>query len=383
MKIVHTLLRYPPATGGVEQYTHDLVEKLRARGEDVRVETTFLKTHHPPTLLPAPVDDPPHVHRHAAHSFDAIGYPIPEGLKEELGTLPMDILHAHGFWYAPADISARIAHKRRVPFVLNPYYYNTGNRRTMKWQLYRILYGRSTIAAADAVVVISPFEHELLKEDRFLLPRVELIPPGIDPNEFNASQENPFPRWGVKSSHILLFAGRIAQSKGVDLIIRALPIIRRQIPDAHLVLIGEDFGFRESCEELAKMFQVTDAITWAGTVSRADLLGAYRHASVFVFPSRYEAFGIVALEAAASGCPVVATRTSALPYVVQDEKTGVLFAPEQIEELGQKTLALLQHPERARVLGEQGRTRAAQEFSWDRSITKLYRLYEDLLRRQS
>lgn len=380
MKIVHTLLRYPPSSGGVEEYTHELVERLRSLGEEVRVETTNLRTHHPPSLLDPLPADPPYVHRHEAQTFDAVSYPIPKGLKEELEELPMDILHAHGFWYAPADIAARVAQKRKIRFVLNPYYFNEDNRRTMKWQLYRILYGRATVAAADAVIVISPFERDQLKKDRFILPRVELISPGIDADMFHHPLPNPFERWGLKEKDVLLFAGRIAKSKGLDLLLRALPSVRRSAPNTHLVVIGEDFGFRKECNAIAEKLGVGDMITWTGKVSRRELMSAYQHARVFVFPSRFEAFGIVLLEAGASACPVVATRGSAIPYVVRDKTTGLLFTPEDVDDLAQKILAVLQDRALAKRLGSRAQERAKKEFSWEKSIHKLHTLYEELLR---
>ncbi len=383
MKIVHTLLRYPPATGGVEEYTRELVERLRGYGEDVTVETTTLKTHHPPSVLPPVTTDPPYVHRHAAQTFDAIGYPIPQGLREELSSLPMDILHAHAFWYAPADIAARVAKKRGIPFVLNPYYANTGNRRTVKWQLYRILYGRATVAAADAIVVISPFEHALLKSDRFLLPRVELIPPGVDQKELDALALNPFPAWNVPAGDVLLFVGRIAQSKGLDLLIRAFAAVRGERDATRLVVIGEDFGYQQECALLAEKLGVSEAITWTGRASRRELLGAYRHAALFAFPSRYEAFGIVALEASAMGCPVVATRATAIPFVVKDGVTGLLFTPEDVGDLTKQILTLLRDHELAVRLGREGFWRARREFAWEKSVGKLHALYEDLLKRKN
>jgi len=382
MKIVHTLLRYPPASGGVEDYTKELVERLRNEGDDVLVETTNLKIHHPPVVLdPTPID-PPYIHRHSARTFDSVGYPIPENLKDELSTMEMDILHAHAFWYAPADIAARVAQKRNIPFVLNPYYYNTDNRRSMKWQLYRILYGKSTVAAADAIVVISPFEHEMLKKDGFMLERVELIPPGIDTEVFEKKYSNPFPTWGVKEKNILLFAGRIAKAKGVDLLIDSFVKIFKKHPDTRLVIIGEDFGFKKTCQEQAKKLGIENNITWTGKSSREELIGAYQNASVFVFPSRFEAFGIVLLEAGASGCPIVATNGSAIPYIVKPEKTGLLFKPEDSAELAQKVEYLLTNPNFAKELAEKARCRAHTEFAWSQSVAKLRQLYEDLLKKK-
>lgn len=382
MKIVHTLLRYPPATGGVEDYTKELVERLRAEGEDVSVETTNLKMHHPPTLLDPPPIDPPYIHRHDAHTFDSVGYPIPINLKEDLQTMEMDILHAHAFWYAPADIAARVAKKRNIPFVLNTYYYNTDNRRSMKWQLYRILYGKATVAAADAVVVISPYEHEMLKKDGFMLDRVELIPPGIEAETFSTKKNNPFPAWNVTAKNILLFAGRIAKAKGVDLLISALPQVMKQVPDTHLVIIGEDFGFRKQCEEQAKALGLEKFITWTGKTTRDQLIGAYQNASTFVFPSRFEAFGIVLLEAGAAGCPIVATNGSAIPYIVRNEKTGLLFEPENVADLASKTITILSNGIVAKEMAETARLRAHTEFAWDQSVAKLRKLYADLLKQK-
>ena len=380
MKIVHTLLRYPPATGGVEEYTKEIVERLRARGEDIRVETTNLKMHHPPTFLDPPPIDPPYVHRHTAKTFDSVGYPIPEYLKDELQEMAMDLIHAHAFWYAPADIAARVAKSRHIPFVLNTYYYNTDNRRTMKWQLYRILYGRSTVAAADAVVVISPYEESLLKKDNFIMQRTELIPPGIDTQEFEKTFANPFPKWKIDSPNILLFAGRIAHAKGVDTLIDAFAKIIKVKNDCHLVIIGEDFGYKNKCEKRIKELGIEKFITWTGKVNRDELLGAYQNAKAFLFPSRFEAFGIVLLEAAACGCPAIATNATAIPYVVKDGKTGLLFEPENAEDLAKKTIQFLQNQELQKELANTASSRAKTEFSWDHSLNKLYNLYNDLVR---
>ncbi len=380
MKIVHTLLRYPPSTGGVEDYTQAIVERLIRNGEDVRVETTNLKTHHPPTILDPLPEDPPYVHRHEAKTFDSVGYPIPVNLKDELDTMDFDIIHGHAFWYAPADIAARVAKNKHVPFVLNTYYYNTDNRRSMKWQLYRILYGRATVAAADAVIVISPYEKEMLEKDGFMLQRVELIPPGIETAAFEKQYTNPFPGWNIKEKQILLFAGRIAQAKGVDLLIDAFAHVKRQKKDIRLVLIGEDFGFKAQCQKKAQQLGIENSITWTGKVKREELIGAYQHATAFVFPSRFEAFGIVLLEAGAAGCPILATDGSAIPFIVKHEKTGLLFQQENAEDMAAKIISLLNNPSLANSLKNTARNRAHTEFSWDHSISKLTKLYQDLVK---
>ncbi|MDP3685558.1 MAG: glycosyltransferase family 4 protein [bacterium] len=377
MRITHVTLRYPPASGGVEDYVHNLVERLRAEGDEVFVETTNLRTHHPATPLDPPPVDPPYVRRHPVRTLGPIAYPIPRGLSSHVSSLKPHIIHAHGFWYAPADIAARAARWRGVPFVLNPYY---APRAKWYWNAYRATVGRATLAAADAIVVISPQEEAALRRDRFPLRRVELIPPGIEPAEFTARRENPLSRRGLADKRVILFAGRLAHAKGLDLVLRALPNIVREIPAAHLAIAGEDFGEQESLQRLAESLGVFRAVTWLGKLPREELLAAYQHASAFVFPSRYEAFGISVLEAQAAGCPVVAANASALPFLVSDGDTGLLSRPEDPAHLAAAVLRLLNDRPLVERLARNGRTRALRDFTWDRSIEKLRTLYTDLTR---
>lgn len=382
MRITHVSLRYPPASGGVEDYAWNLVQRLRAAGDDVDVETTSLRTHHPATVLAGPLNDPPYVHRHPVRTLGPIAYPVPLGLYSELRTRNSELLHAHGFWYAPADIAARVARQRGIPLVLNPYY---SQRPKPLWTAYRALIGRNTIRAADAIVVISPQEEQRLRADGFTLPRTELIPPGIEPAEFEIKRENPFLARGLNDKRILFFAGRIARAKGVDLLLRAFAVILNEVKNldggVHLAIAGEDFGDRAAFEVLAERLGVSPAVTWLGRLPRPELLAAYHHAAVFVFPSRYEAFGIAPLEAQAAGCPVVATNAAALPFVVRHEQTGLLFQPEDQRDLAAKVVTLLQNRDLATRLGAAGRERARREFTWEKSVRTLRALYADLSQR--
>ncbi|TSC71907.1 MAG: group 1 glycosyl transferase [Parcubacteria group bacterium Gr01-1014_38] len=380
MRITHVTLRYPPASGGVEEYVYNLVERLRALNDDVTVETTALRTHHPATLLASPLADPPYVHRHAVRTFRRFAYPLPRSLRSSLLTAHTKIIHAHGFWYAPADIAARIAQRRQIPFVLNPYYVP---RAKPLWTLYRTVVGKRTLSAADAVVVISPQEEAALRADGLRPRHVELIPPGIDPDAFVPRHKNPFEKRGLAGKPIVFSAGRLARAKGLDLALRALPNIVREIPTVHLAIAGEDFGEQGSLKTLAETLGVSSAITWLGKLPREELLAAYQHATVFISPSRYEAFGIAVLEAQAAGCPVVVANASSLPFLVSDGETGLLSRPEDPEHLAAAMLRLLKDRPFAERLAQNGRMRALRDFTWTQSLEKLRSLYTDLTHARS
>src|SRR5688572_19716389 len=191
MRIVHTCLRYPPATGGVETYVHEIVERTRLRqgfgGQgsknlDVRVLTSKMRTHGPITTLDPNLllDDAPYVQRlhHAATPF--FSYPRLQALKYYLGHHQPDIVHGYSFWYQPADVAARYAKTHHLPFFFHPMYYEDANRQKLSWQLYKRSIGHQTFAAADVVIVISPHEQSLIEQARLPVKRFALIPPGID-----------------------------------------------------------------------------------------------------------------------------------------------------------------------------------------------------------
>lgn len=405
MRILHTCLRYPPSLGGAETYIHEIVERTRnievlsershtnsddlgARVgrqnfvgleasdnlRDVRVLTSSMRTHHPiseldPELL---LDDPMYVQRLHHMSTSGIAYPRLQALKYYIGHHQPDILHSYGFWYQPADVTARYAKKHHIPFIFHPLYYENENRQKLIWQLYKNTIGRKTFAAADVTVVISPFEQLLIEQAKLPVRRFELIPPGVDTSRFERPRLNPFLKAGI-SGKILLSVSRVAPGKGLEELVKAFPEIQKQIPDTHLVIIGEDFGL---LEELKKG-PSKNTHFW-GKVDDETLAAAYQHADLLIHPSHYEAFGIVLAESLTAGTPVVARNSSAIPFVVPHEQVGLLF--NSSEELARHTITLLQNDSLREKYGQAGIKHVRTNFTWDKSIAKILKLYEELRR---
>jgi len=378
MRIIHTCLRYPPATGGVETYVNEIVDRTHnlSQNRDVRVLTSKMRTHGPisqlnPNLL---LDDPMYVQRlhHAASPF--VSYPILQALKYYLGHHAPDVVHGHSFWYQPADVAARYAHRHNIPFIFHPYYYESMPRRKAIWQLYKRTIGKNTFAAADVVVVISPFEKNLIEKAGFPVRRFELIPPGIDTDKYSQRRANPYHQYGI-SGTILLAVCRIASGKGLNNIISALPVLIKQHNDINLVIIGEDFGAQKELTQQANNLGITKHVHFLGKVSADKLISAYQHADIFVHPSHYEAFGIVLAEALAAGTPVVARNAAAIPFVVPDRKVGLLF--NNTDQLINNTLQLLNNSDLRDKLAHTGINHVKQNFSWSSSINKITNLYRE------
>ena len=377
MRIIHTCLRYPPASGGAENYISGIVEHTRhLPGADVRVLTSKMRTHGPISELDPDrlTDDPPYIQRlhHAATPF--ISYPRLQALSYYLDHHRPDIIHAYGFWYQPADIAARYARLHNIPFIFHPIYYENRIRRKALWQLYRRTYGAATFAAADVVVVISPFEEKIIRQAKMPIRRVELIPPGIDVGQLARPQPNPFSDRKI-TGKVLLTVSRLSAGKGLDDVVSALPAVMKVQPSVQLAIAGEDFGAKHALMITANKLGVTSRIHFLGKLSAEELIGAYQHADVLVHPSHYEAFGIVLAEGLAAGTPIVARNVAAIPYVVPDGKAGLLFNSR--EEMIKNIATLLQNNALRQKLRHQGKLRAEQRFTWKSSIQKMAKLYHE------
>lgn len=380
MRIVHTSLRYPPATGGAENYVRDIVEHTRSveGGRDVRVLTSKMRTHGPiselkPELL---LDDPPYVQRLHHIKTPLVSYPRLQALSHYLGHHKPDVIHGHGFWYQPADTAARYARKHNIPFIFHPIYYENAIRKKAMWQLYARTIGHQTFATADVVVTISPYEEQLIRDAGYPVNRFECIPPGIDVERFSAkSTDNPFETRGITGS-ILLSASRIAEGKGIQDVIAALPAVIREVPDTHYVIVGEDFGYAKTLKKQAVSLGIQDHVHSIGKLSDDDLVAAYQYADIFVHPSHYEAFGIVLAEALAAKTPVVARNATAIPFVAPHEVAGLLFKDRA--ELESHLITLLKDKKQRELFGQQGYEHVVDAFGWDKIENRVLALYETL-----
>lgn len=381
MRALHVCLRYPPALGGVERYVHDLVEHTRASEAalDVRVLTSRLRTHGPVEEL-APeqlLNDPAYVQRLHHRTTPLLSYPRLQALPYYLAHHQPDIIHGYSFWYQPADVVARYAHRHGLPFIFHPMFYRNAVRKKPIWQVYQRLIGQRTMAAADVVAVLSPYEQHLIEHSGLPVRRFVLLPPGIDVEQFtfNVQPPDPFLPHTITGT-ILLSVGRLSHEKAYGEVFEQLPTLLKQFPDLQYVLVGDDFGAQADLKELAEQLGISTHVHFLGSVSDEQLRAAYHHADIFVHPSRYEAFGIVLAEAQAAGLPVIARNVAAVPYVVRHNKSGLLF--NSGEELQQHLTSLLKNTALRQEMGTVGREYITATFAHPVLVKKVLGLYEEL-----
>ncbi len=208
------------------------------------------------------------------------------------------------------------------------------------------------------------------------LPGARIVYPGTDPGQFSppAKAPGPPPR--------LLTVGRLVPRKGIDTVIRALPLLIPGLPELAYDIVG-DGPDRARLKALVSDLGLEETVNFHGAVSQSELTDFYRRAHIFVMPARHEieassmeGFGIVYLEASASGLPVVAGRAGGAVEAVRDGETGLLVPPDNPEALAQTLGKLLADDDLRQKFGGAGRRWVEAEMNWDRSAQRLARMLD-------
>ncbi|HEY3194381.1 MAG TPA: glycosyltransferase [Candidatus Dormibacteraeota bacterium] len=217
--------------------------------------------------------------------------------------------------------------------------------------------------------------------------RVFVVPPGVDLTTFRPLDRAEARRTiGYGAGPLLLFVGRLERLKGVEIAIRALALLNdREHTDLRMLVIGEDSrdgdeSEKERLKALASALGVRDRIDFLGSVAHHELPHFYSAADVCVMPSYSESFGLVALEAQACSCPVVASDVPGLRSVVRDDVSGYLIEGNDPAAYAERIGRLLADPDKAQQMGRRG-SLLAQRFSWGRTADSLEKLFDELIDR--
>jgi len=241
---------------------------------------------------------------------------------------------------------------------------------------------------ADLLIASTADESaELVRTYGAVPERVFVVPPGVDLSVFQpVDRDEARRKIGYGPGRLLLFVGRLERLKGVEVAIRALALVRdRNHDDVRLLILGEDSkdgdeGEKDRLKAVAADIGVRDRVDFLGSVAHHELPYFYSAADVCVMPSYSESFGLVGLEAQASGRPVVGSDVSGLRSVIRDQVSGYLIAGHDPAEYAERIGRLLEDPELAQQMGRRGRL-LAQRYSWTRTADRLRELFEDVAER--
>ena len=209
--------------------------------------------------------------------------------------------------------------------------------------------------------------------------KIDIIYNGVDSGDFDfpfEGQERAHfrERFAAPNEKIVFFIGRMVREKGAQLLIEALPRLRFQYHDAKLVIAGG--GDRSHLENLARYSGMIKHVYFTGRVSDADRDRLYRVADVACYPSLYEPFGIVALEAMAARVPVVVSNAGGLPEVVEHDVTGTVTYAGDPDSLAWGVARVLKNPDFANRMADAAAERVETIFNWNVIARQTKAVYE-------
>ncbi|MEW6615445.1 MAG: glycosyltransferase [Thermodesulfobacteriota bacterium] len=389
-------------TGGMNVYVRELSRKLGQRGIGVDI---FTRSKNPSVPKIVYIDEKVRViHVRAGlekpYHKNLVWNYLPEFLEgvyrfaREEG-ITYDLIHSH-YWLS-GWIASKLSQEWEIPTVHMSHTLGFLKNQVAKIDdekdpPLRLENEIRVLRAADKIVTTTPLEKiQINREFDIPLDRIKVIPCGVDLNLFKPwKSEEAKSRLGLNGQKFILFVGRIDPIKGLDNLIRAMSILtkddRTNGNDLRLLVIGgtlSDEG-NEGKSELKNLMKLTselnleDRIEFLGT-KRQDLLPYYySSAEVCVLPSRYESFGIVALEAMACGTPVIASEVGGLSYVMGDERAGFLVPEGDPEILAEKISFIVANPFIKEKFGRDA-VKRAERFGWSLIADKVISLYSQLV----
>lgn len=301
--------------------------------------------------------------------------------------MKFDVMHAH--WVIPnGPVAALVARLRRLPLVVSMHGSDVfvAEQSRLVASVARWVYNR-------AAAITAPSDDLLQRAIALGAPaaRCHLVPYGVDPGQFT-SIEGAGPllkkELGLPEDSLVIFTvGRMVYKKGFEYLIRAVPAILREHPNARIVIAG-DGDLQPRLESLVKQLGVEKSVIMPGRIERDRIPLYFSGCDLFVLPSVVDQQGNVdglpntLLEAMASARPVVATSVAGIPLAVKDGDNGLLVPEKQPGELSSAINLLLDAPELRVQYGEAGRRRVENELNWQTTARTFNRLYEGAVGRR-
>ena len=389
MRIVMLTWEYPPrVVGGISKVVYELSQKLGELGDEVHVVTLledgsrefevdgFVNVHR--------------VHLPSIESFDFIQwvYHLNIAIIEYLISLinkigNVDIIHAHDWLVAYSAVT--IKNSYCIPMVSTIHATENGRNNGIYTDLQRYINSVEWwLTYQSYKVIVNSYYMKREVERIFSLPndKVSVINNGICINKFdNSNYDINFRRkYAMDNEKILFFVGRLVNEKGVSCLIDAMPRIINEFHDVKLVIVGK--GQEMEClKNKACNLGILNKVYFAGYVDENELKMLYKCADIAIYPSFYEPFGIVALEAMLAGVPTVVSDVGGLGEIILNDEDGKKFYTGCSNSLADSVLDILKNSDKAEYITKNARAKVLERYSWDILVKQYQDLYNMVLKK--
>jgi len=371
---------FAPKHGGSAMVAYELTKHLAKLGHDVIVITTdfefdenFAKSLETVKVIPFP------------YKLNLGGFLVSPSmnkyLKENIDKF--DIIHMHNFRTYQNIITHKYAKKYNIPYVLQAH--GSVPRIIEKKYLkktYDACYGTRLLRDASSVIAVSNAEVDQYLQMNVSIEKVKIIPNSIDVDLFsNLPEKGNFKKkHNINEKHMILFLGRLHEIKGIDFLIKSYAELIKERTNVILVLAGPDDGYLERAKSLVEELTLDEHVKFTGFVNGGEKLAAFVDADVLVYPSIFEIFGLVPLEAIMCGTPVIVTNDCGCGEIIKEVECGYLIHYGDVAGLDEALRFALEHPDINRRKVEAGREYVEEHLAWESVMKQVEEMYEGCVR---
>jgi glycosyltransferase involved in cell wall biosynthesis len=369
--VLQTPIRFYPAIGGVENHVYYLSKELVNDGNAVKVICA---------------NEPPSSNRNIhAILVERLAYPFKVTNTNITFNLPLrilqsqfDILHTHMPTPWSADWSVLIAklRKKRSVITIHNDMDKPGFLAKLVTRAYLYSLFKLTLTFVDSIIIVNPdWENSFEATKKLLMPykkKISIIPNGIDLTLFKKSASS-----SAKKNSLLFISilDKHHEFKGLDYLLEALKIVKRDFPGIELTIVGEG-ELKNHYQQKTRLLDLDDNVRFIGEVKQEDLVSYYNAASVFILPStEIEGFGIVLLEAMACNVPVIATSIVGTSGDIKKHNAGLIVEPRKAEELAQAITTIISDANLAETMGSNGRSLVEEKYDWKKIAKQIENIY--------
>ena len=384
MKILMLSWEYPPRiVGGISRVVHDLSHKLVKDGHEVTVVT-----YRDGDVPYYEDDDGVRVNRVdnfmiASNNFIDWILQLNFNMVARTGEIiakegKFDVIHAHDWLVAYAAKTLKTSYN--IPMVSTIHATEAGRNSGIRTDEQRYINDTEwmlTYESSEVIVNSNYMKSELQRLFGLPYEKINVIPNGVNLNNFNGVyRDYDFRRrFAMDNEKIILFMGRLVYEKGIQNLISAMPKILSRYHDVKLVIAGKG-GMIDELRNQVNYLGINEKVYFAGYLNSADVKKMYKCSDISVFPSTYEPFGIVAIEAMLSGTPVVVSDIGGLNEIVEHGVNGMKSYAGNPNSLADSILTLLFDHKLCDEVVKNAKVKVKAEYNWNKITSDTHFVYE-------
>ncbi|MDD4877886.1 MAG: glycosyltransferase family 4 protein [Candidatus Nanoarchaeia archaeon] len=380
MKIGFLLSSFYPSTGGREVITFNTARELAKRGHEIHVFTSLKKG-----LKKEETVERIHIHRSKTWFQYKYYLEFNPGWVWNAMKYRLDVLHIQSFGFILADkivllkklfTKTKLVNTPHGPFMALDKYplWQAILKKvytTLEYPVNRLY---------DAVIEVNPEQWKWMAKAGARKDRIHLIPNSI-PAEMFAKVDSGLLKktYNLNGKLVISYVGRIQKYKGLDQVISILPDILKKHKNVVFLAMGKDADDMERLKKLASDLKVSEHVIFTGSVTEEEKMQGLDISKIFVFPSEWEAFGIVLVEAMARGNALISTKTEGGKYLIKEGVNGYLYDYKDTKAL-EKCLLKLLDDEKERNMMISNNIKKSRAFTVEKITDELEKLYKSLLK---